>query len=368
MPTPVSALGEQTSLSERKRRAGQRLLLGLPSPRACSDLRALLRELLPAGFVIDPTQADEPAQLQELSAELTAQLPPGFPPILAARHHLGPVCPGGVALPPPGWMVRADDPVLSRQLGGVWRRELAALGFHLHLGPRCELEPLAGEPLPGPEHALEPLLFGPSLRPAVRNLAAFVSAEEAEACAACPALAPGALREGRLVAWEKELPGLLAEELAMVEAALGAGVPALLVGWGRWPAFDEERPCWAAPSLIEGQLRGRLGFRGLLLAEDPGLAPEAERLRRDPLLLSALEAGLDLWLLEPGWERQLVVFEALVKLQERHAGLGLVLDRTTRRLLRGRERLMLHRRRPGLELLDSPAHRDLVLMVRARGS
>jgi beta-glucosidase-like glycosyl hydrolase len=368
MASPVQALGEQTSLSERKRRAGQRLLLGISEPNVCDDLRALLRELQPAGFVLQPSLADEPAQLLELSAELASRLPPGLPPVLAARHERGAACPGCVDLPPPGWLARIDDPGLSRRLGRVWRRELAALGFHLQLGPRCELEPLAGEPLPGLEPPLEPLLFGPSLQPALRNLGAFSSAEEAEACAACPSLAPGALRDGRLVAWEKDLPGLLAEELRLVEAAVAARVPALLVGWGRWPAFDEERPCWSAPSLLAGQLRERLGFGGLLLAEDPGLAPEAERLPREPMLCSALEAGLDLWLLQPGWEAQLSLYEALVRLQERHPGLTKPLEDAARRLLRGRERLMLHRRRPGLEVLDGPEHRDLALLVRVRGA
>ena len=367
MPTPVTAIGEQTTLAHRKRRAGQRLLLSLAEPELNADQRALLRQLTPAGFALDPGGASEPAQLRELAAELAARLSPSVPPILAARHAVGRPCHGCSEQPPMAWLVRADDPQLTGAVGRAWRQELAALGFHLHLAPSCELEALAGEPVPGLGAEPGAQLVGPDAQRAARTLSAFVRDDERAACAACPSLCQGWLAEGRLVSHEKELPGLLAEELAPVDAAVRMGVPALLVGWGRWPAFDEDRPAWCVPALLEGQLRGRLGFRGLLLAEDPDLAAGAEGLQRHRLLRAGLEAGLDLWVLGPGCERQLEIFEALVKLQERRPGLDLAIDESQKRLLRGRERLMLHRPRPGSEVLDSPAHRELVLLARARG-
>ena len=368
MSLRVSASGEQTSLSERKRRAGQRLLLTLSEPRLGYDQRALLAELQPAGFVVDPTGADEPGQLRELAAELTARLPPALPPVLCARHDVGRPCPGATEQPPLRWLAGADDPALTRAVGRAWRRELAAMGFHLQLGPRCELEPAASETLPAGPDELGSLLAGDDPPRTARTIGAFVHDEPGDACAACPCFAQGWLRDGRLVAWEKELPGLLAEDLAPVEAAVRARPPALLLGWGRWPAFDEQRPVWATEGLMLGQLRQRLGFGGLLLAEDPSIAPEAERLRVADLLRDALAASLDLWILQPRAERQVALYEALVRLQERHPILDTVMDLTTKRLLRGRERLMLHRVRPGLEVVDHRSHRDLVLLARARGS
>ena len=265
------------------------------------------------------------------------------------------------------WLARADDTQLTGTVGRAWRRELSALGFHLHLAPACDLVTLAGEPLPTLGVEPGPLLVGPQPQRAARTVAAFVQDDAQASCAACPSLCQGWLHDGRLVSHDKELPGLLAEELAPVEAAVRVGVPALLVGWGRWPAFDESRPVWSVPELIQGQLRERLGFRGLLLAEDPCAAAQAEGLQPHRLLLAGLDGGVDLWVVEAGCEHQLEVFEALVKLQERYPGLDTGLDLSQKRLLRGRERLMLHRPRPGLEVLDSPAHRELVLLARARG-
>ncbi len=366
MRTRVDAFGEQTTLSDRKRRAAQRLLVGLPQAGLGYDQRALLRVLTPAGFHLEPSGAEEPAQLRELAREASSRLPPALPPIVAARHSHGRPCPGCTDLPPFTWLGRADDPSLSAAVGRAWRRELAALGFHLHLGPACDLEPLGVRALPASR--VEPSLAGPDPARVAATVEAFVRREPSDACGACPSLAGGWLKEERLVAYEKELPGLLAEDLVPVEAAVRAGVSALLVGWGRWSAFDEERPCWCTPSFTRGQLRERLGFEGLLLAEDPGLAPAAEGLRIPALLLSGLDAGLDLWLLEPDPGHQVAVFEILVKLQEQHSGLDTALELSHKRLLRARQALMLGRQRPGLEVLDSPAHRDLALLTRARGS
>jgi beta-N-acetylhexosaminidase len=368
MHTPVSAIGEQTSLSDRKRRAAQRLLLPVPT-RVDGDLRALLRELVPAGFVIDPTGAEEPAQLQELSAELRALLPAALPPLLLARHQRGRPCPGAAEMPPLAWLAGADDPALSRRVGQAWRRELSALGFQLHLAPSCALEPLGKRPLPGPEDGVAALLAGPSPALAARTIEAFVQPEPDAGCAPCPGLCQGWVDgDGRLVPLEKEHPGLLAEELAPVAAARRARAPALLLGWGRWPAFSEERPASCVPELLQGVLRERIGFAGVLIGEDLALVPGAEGWRRRDLLRWGLDAGLDLRVVGGPAEARLAAFEDLVRMQEQLAVRDRVLQDSDRRLLRLRELTLIHGRPAPPEILDAPAHRELALLARARGS
>ena len=63
MPERVTAVGEATSLADRKRRAGQRLLIGLAGPAVDEDLRALVREVRPAGFILFKRNVVEPAQV-----------------------------------------------------------------------------------------------------------------------------------------------------------------------------------------------------------------------------------------------------------------------------------------------------------------
>ena len=70
MSVRVEALGEATSLADRKRRAGQRLLVGFDGTAVSDDLRKLVRELRPAGFVLFARNVAEPDQVRELNREL----------------------------------------------------------------------------------------------------------------------------------------------------------------------------------------------------------------------------------------------------------------------------------------------------------
>ncbi len=366
MRTRVTAVGESTSLSDRKRRAGQRLFLGLAQPRLDGDTRALLRELQPAGFLVDPRGAEEPAQLRELSRELAAQLAAARPPLILARHHRGAPCPGGTDWPAPGWLARGDDPALTFRVGQAWRAELGALGFHLHLAPICDLELLNGEPVPGLGDDCGDLLLGPSVSQATESLRAFLGG--AAAASSCPACFTGFVDSvGRLLALEKELPGLLAEDLEPVRTAIDAAVPALLVGHGRWSAFHEDRPCGQLPRLLRDVVRQELGFRGLLLGEDLSVHASRERSSLDGQLHDGLEASVDAWLVSGSPAGQMRVFEALVRMQEERPSLDPLFRDSDIRLLKTREALLLHRHAAELELVGCAASRDLALLARARG-
>jgi len=362
----VDAAGEQTSLALRKRRAGQRLLLGVGARGVSGDLRGLVRLFKPAGFVLTTAAAEEPAQLRELCRELSAMLPAEHPALLFARHERGACCPGATDWPAPSWLARAADLELAREVGGSWRGELAALGFHLHLAPRLGLEAGWGEPVPAVAGSLAELQLGPDPLICARTVAAMVGGG---AAAASPALCTGRVDEqGGLQALEKELPGLLAEDLQPVDAAVRAGVPALLVGYRVWSAFHEELPACLSPRLLRGQLRQRLGFGGLLLGEELDLEPVRRRWRFEQQLALGVQAGLDLVICSGSADLQAQVFETFVKLQEEREGLDPELEDGEARLLAAREGLLLGRHVPGIEVVGCARHKDLALLARVRGA
>lgn len=332
---PVTALGEGTSLADRKRRAAERLVLVLPARGLDADLRALLKAFAPAGFALDPAGAEEPAQLREVCAELAARPPTARPALLLAR---GGACPGATTWPAFTALARAADPVLTRAVGLAWRRETAAMGFHAVIGP-------ALEGLDAPTAA-----------------ALTVSDDEAAAAApmafTCPA--DGAPNE-------QDLPGLLAEDLAPLRAAKAAGVPAVLAGHQVWAAFDERLPASACPALLEERLRRAEGFRGLLLGEDLTLPAGHPPLHREERLRLAVLATLDAHLVAGPPEARLAAWEDLIHLQEEYPELDWLLEESEKRLRRAREALLVGRRAPPSAVVGSLEHRELALLVRARG-
>jgi beta-N-acetylhexosaminidase len=77
-------------------------------------------------------------------------------------------------------------------------------------------------------------------------------------------------------------------------AAIAAGVRLVMVSWAVYPALDPTRPAGLSPTIVGGELRQRLGFKGVTITD----ALEAGALRaygsfQNRSLLAA-EAGMDL--------------------------------------------------------------------------
>ncbi|GAB2718768.1 glycoside hydrolase family 3 N-terminal domain-containing protein [Kitasatospora kifunensis] len=50
-------------------------------------------------------------------------------------------------------------------------------------------------------------------------------------------------------------------------AAIGAGVNLVMVSWAVYPALDPDHPAGLSPAVVNGQLRDRLGFRGVTITD-----------------------------------------------------------------------------------------------------
>ncbi len=79
-------------------------------------------------------------------------------------------------------------------------------------------------------------------------------------------------------------------------AAIGAGVKLVMVSWARYPALDASKPAGLSDTIVQGELRGRLGFRGVTVTD----ALSAGALRAygstSKRAVSAAQAGMDLLL------------------------------------------------------------------------
>ena len=106
---------------------------------------------------------------------------------------------------------------------------------------------------------------------------------------------------------------LEATDLPPFRAAIRAGVPLVMIGHARYPALDPTRIASQSRPIIEGVLRGELGFRGVVITDSMearaslatgGITAVSER---------AVRAGSDLVLLtgrgsyEPVFEHLLAV-------------------------------------------------------------
>ena len=361
----VTATGEQTTLADRKRRAGQRLLLGMTGPSICGDLRALLRIFAPAAFLLGPDNAEEPEQLRELNRELGSLAPRRLPSLSFVEQDGGrALCPGAMAWPALA-LLEGADPALSAEVGAALSEEAAALGFHALLAPSLCVSLLDAEPLPA-SRPLAPRLLAREPAALAQRAEAFLGAVAQRGLLGCPGAFQGWTQgeDGRPLALEKERPALEAEDLLPLRAALRSGILALRVGYARWPAHDEERPAVCSPPLLAGLLREDLDFEGLIVTEDLALPALREQAHLEDHLQAACGASADLLIASHDPTFQVRIFETLVRLQELDSSVDQALESCDKRLKRVR-RALFPRWRPGsLAALNGPEQGDLALRMR----
>ncbi len=125
-----------------------------------------------------------------------------------------------------------------------------------------------------------------------------------------------------------------AVEFVPFHQAIRAGVPMVMVAHLSCPALDPDAPSSLSPQVISGILRGELGFDGVVVSDDLGMAAIAARFDVGEAAVRFLEAGGDLVLISEDAPRQRAAMAAVEaalragRLSE--ARLGAPLDRIAR--------------------------------------
>jgi beta-N-acetylhexosaminidase len=363
----VDALGEATSLADRKRRAGQRLMLGFAGPAVDEDFRRVVREVRPAGFVLFGANLVEPAQIADLTRELASLVEPSSPALIGVDQEGGRV----QRIPGTSWpTMRAlglagDPPSEGGFTGKVARAiatELRALGFNLDFAPVADVDegPVIGDRSFGAEPEL-----------VARHVAAFVRALQAERIIACAKHFPGhgaATQDSHaaLPRVEKEEPDLEHTELAPFAAAVRAEVGAVMAAHVVYPVWDEDWPASLSARVAPRVLRRRLRYDGVLFSDDLTMQAVA-RWTPPELARRATLATVDVLLACKGIERQLELFRELVVLQEEEERMERRSTDAVTRVDALRERFFLDPTPPPpLSVVGSMAHRMLAEQVRHR--
>jgi len=106
-------------------------------------------------------------------------------------------------------------------------------------------------------------------------------------------------------------------ELQPFQQAIQAGLPAMLAAHGHYPAlqtteFERSVPSSASPAVIQGLLRERCGFDGVIITDD--LCMGAITKHRSPVeaAIASLKAGVDILLYKQSTKDEWAVYEAVL--------------------------------------------------------
>jgi beta-N-acetylhexosaminidase len=118
----------------------------------------------------------------------------------------------------------------------------------------------------------------------------------------------------------EELPTLefSEAELEPFQRAIDAGIPAMLIAHGFYPALqntqDEfELPSSASPTIIQGLLRKRCGFKGVLMSDDMCMGAITKHRSPEQAAIAAVKAGVDILLYRTSGESEWRIYEAILE-------------------------------------------------------
>ena len=223
----------------------------------------------------------------------------GLPPPLIGIDQEGgqliPIRDGATELPGNMALGAAASPELARQAGYVLARELLAVGCNLDFAPVLDLNS-------NPDNfAVGIRAFGDRPVDVARMGCALIAGMQAAGVIASAKHFPGHGDTSTdshfgVPVVNKPLAELEANDLYPFAEAIRQGVGAILTGHLLFPAFDAENVATASSAILEGLLRQRMGFDGLIITDAMDMSA-INRLGARESVRAALRAGNDLVLM-----------------------------------------------------------------------
>ena len=270
---------------------GQLILLRFAGTSAPGYVRAALRTRRAAGAILFRDNVTAPGQLRALTSALRRA---GGRPVVAVDQEGGevrivPWAPPAASAPQQAsaGSVRADAEAAARAL--------RAAGITVSLAPVGDVPSVAGAALGGREFSSDPDSASDATAAAVRGWRAGGVAATAKHF---PGLGGATVNtDDGPATIARSRSQLQATDLPPFEAAIGAGVPLVMVGHALYPALDRSRIASQSSAIVERLLRGRLGFRGVVVTDSMEAQASLATGAVEDASERAVRAGADLLLL-----------------------------------------------------------------------
>jgi beta-glucosidase-like glycosyl hydrolase len=201
---------------------------------------------------------------------------------------------GATPLPPAAALGWLDDEALTERAGELTAREARGLGVNWIYAPVADVDLEPENPIIGVR------AFGSQPEGVARHVAAWVRGCARGGALSCAKHFPG---HGRTVGDSHiERPAVhasraeLEEDLEPFRAGIAAGVDSLMTAHVVYPALDGSGPATLSAPILDGLLRGEMGYDGLVVTDAIIMEGMTEGGSEAAASVQALAAGCDLLL------------------------------------------------------------------------
>ncbi len=322
-----------------KQKIGQRFITWVPGTEISARARRLIQDGCVAGIVLTVDNVKSREQLKRLTTELQALAAGNAPPIgllIGIDQEGGRVSrirlDGVTRFPPPYSWGQHDDPQYVEAAAYVLNREILDLGCNLNLAPVLDLygppdDAVIGDRSMGRD-ARQVGFFGLAWLNGARRAGVAAVAKH------FPGHGATAVDSHRyLPVVDLDPEEMLRRDVLPFRMAMENGLEALMTAHILYPRLDPRYPATLSRPILQGLLRERLGFRGVIISDGIGMGALLNYFSVEDVLRGCLEAGVDL-ILEQSPYDTLRLEETVLKLVQQELVPETVIDEGLRRVLR----------------------------------
>ncbi len=310
-----------------EQKVGQLFVVYFADPYFSPALEQMITEYQIGGIIIFDRNVTGLADLARLinDAQNSAiNAGPGVPLFVATDQEGWPVLRlrDGATIFPSNMAVGASGSVMDAQLmASIMATEMKAVGINMNLAPVMDVNSNPANPIIGIRS------FGSSPQLVSRLGTAMIETYQAQGIIATAKHFPGHGDTSldshlSLPTITHDLTRLEAVELAPFRAAISAGVDCIMTAHISLPAVDpsRNRPATLSPPILQGLLRGQMGFVGLIATDSLGMRALTDEYDVATAAALAFQAGADLLMFgdDPGHDpsEQRPAYERVLELVE----------------------------------------------------
>lgn len=305
----LDRLGKMT-LDEK---IGQMFMFGIEGTVLDDALAEHIKNIMPGGIILFGRNADNPEQLLELINSLKKINSDRIPLFISVDEEGGRVSrmpPQLHKMPSAGSIGQMDDPFAAYKMGQIQAVKIKSFGFNMDLAPVLDI-------MSNPQNTvIGDRSFG----------------SDPDTVAKCGIQMMKGIRESGVISVVKHFPGhgdtetdshydlpsvyhgmdrLDAFELVPFRKAIEENADAVMVAHILLPNIDPDCPASLSQTVIDGLLRDKMGFDGVVITDDMTMAAITKHYAVEDAVIGSISAGSDIIMVCHDYDAQIRSVEAV---------------------------------------------------------
>ena len=290
------------TLETLKEHTGQMLVAGFEGTALNAPIRDLIANRRVGGVILFERNFETPEQLTRLIADMQAlalATPPNAPLFISVDQEGGRVSrlgPPFTRFPHPCCLGKAKSESLARRFAVALGNELRAVGINMDYAPILDVNTNPENPIIGVRALSEDPQW------AGRLAVAFMQGFEETGVLPVGKHFPGhgdTTQDSHLTlpSVGKHAAELETVELVPFRTAIQSGLQVLMTAHVVYPGWDANTPATFSPAILDGILRKKLSFNGLIMTDDLEMKAVEDNLPFESYPSLGTQAGIDLFLI-----------------------------------------------------------------------